>query len=623
MDESTSIDNTTLLRDFNEAQPNHEWSPFIRYGPSHLPTFKVSLHLNGSLFDGCGSSKKRAKINAIMNYKSSSINYNANSKTNNTIESDKAVLKRKRTDSLIENPPSKKLSIESQVNVHQTSAIPVFKRQCTDDFIENSLSKKLSIESQVAVHQTSAVCILHEIFPGQTLTYEHEQSHGLLETISVIVSGNKYIGYGKNKKEAKEIACRNALKSLYEAQPIDNIKYKNQIEMLRTDYDDSKIIDHFAGITDKVYQKLEFTENKFKEYSVIASIIKMIKEDLNSAQVICLATGTKCLSGNYLSLSGESLHDCHAEILTRRCLMKFFYKELMESVKGHPSIFISDDNKFKFKLAKDITFHLYINTAPCGEARIYSFSDTEHQLNRLNRGLLRSKIENGAGTVSVFGREFQTYDGVAQGERLVTMSCSDKLTRWTVLGLQGNLLSNFVEPIYLESISIGSMFNINHMKRTIYGRVENSINKLPQDYKVQKPQLRGYSILPRRSTTQSPHCINWIINEGIEIIKGSLGRTIENKLSRVCKTSLANEYIKLCIATNNLSTLIENETNIFYDSLKNKNKNYVAAKNELISTFKSLNFGTWVHKPEELKSFELHVVNASNNVTYNYNNQGC
>lgn len=209
----------------------------------------------------------------------------------------------------------------------------------------------------------------------------------------------------------------------------------------------------------------------------------MTKDDLNSAQVICLATGTKCLSGNYLSLSGESLHDCHAEILTRRCLVKYFYKELMESWKGHPSIFILDNKKFEFKLANDIAFHLYINTAPCGEARVYSFSDTEHQYNRLNRGLLRSKIENGAGTVSVFGREVQTYDGVAQGERLVTMSCSDKLTRWNVLGLQGNLLSNFVEPIYLESISVGSMFNMNHMKRTIYGRVENSISKLPPNYK--------------------------------------------------------------------------------------------------------------------------------------------
>lgn len=163
--------------------------------------------------------------------------------------------------------------------------------------------------------------------------------------------------------------------------------------------------------------------------------------------------------------------------------MKYLYNELNKSVKEKPSIFIADKFKHRFKLSKDITFHLYINTAPCGEARIYSFSDTENHPNRLNRGLLRSKIENGAGTVSVFGREIQTYDGVAQGERLVTMSCSDKMTRWNVLGLQGNLLSNYIEPIYLDSISIGSVFNINHMKRTIHGRIENVICRLPQDYK--------------------------------------------------------------------------------------------------------------------------------------------
>lgn len=103
--------------------------------------------------------------------------------------------------------------------------------------------------------------------------------------------------------------------------------------------------------------------------------------------------------------------------------------------------------------------------------------------------------------------------------------------------------------------------------------------------------------------------MNWIINEEVEIIKGNVGRTIENKLSRVCKTSLVKEYIKLCNVTNNLPTIIENETNIYYDSLKSKTKDYVAAKNELISTFKSLQFGTWVHKPEELKSFEINIGN--------------
>lgn len=209
----------------------------------------------------------------------------------------------------------------------------------------------------------------------------------------------------------------------------------------------------------------------------------MTRNNLESAEVICLATGTKCMSGDNLSLGGETLHDCHAEILSRRCLILYFYKQLKNIFENKKSIFVLNDKTNKLKLLDDISFHLYINTAPCGEARIFSFSDTERHPNRLNRGLLRSKIEHGAGTVSVFGREVQTFDGIAQGERLITMSCSDKITRWNVLGLQGCLLSSFIEPVYLESISIGSVFNEEHMIRTMYGRLETNIGCLPEPFR--------------------------------------------------------------------------------------------------------------------------------------------
>ena len=57
------------------------------------------------------------------------------------------------------------------------------------------------------------------------------------------------------------------------------------------------------------------------------------------------------------------------------------------------------------------------------------------------------------------GRQQQTLQALEEGEDLLVMSCSDKLLLWNVVGVQGALYSNFLEPIYVKSIILGKPSN--------------------------------------------------------------------------------------------------------------------------------------------------------------------
>lgn len=143
--------------------------------------------------------------------------------------------------------------------------------------------------------------------------------------------------------------------------------------------------------------------------------------------------------------------------------------------------------KKPFRLKSNIKFHLYISSAPCGDGRIFSIHDNipaDNHPNRKVRGLLRTKLESGEGTVPVSNViEIQTWDGILIGERLKVMSCSDKLCKYNVVGVQGALLSHFIETVYLSSLIIGGYYHKYHLSRALYGRVcEVKLNLLYFEY---------------------------------------------------------------------------------------------------------------------------------------------
>lgn len=118
-----------------------------------------------------------------------------------------------------------------------------------------------------------------------------------------------------------------------------------------------------------------------------------------------------------MSQSGGALNDCHAEVVARRCLCEYLYKQLELHTEDKGAESILEPIKKGFKLRDNIQFHLYINTAPCGDARIFSPHEENDSIdkhpNRRARGQLRTKIESGEGTIPVKSNEgIQTWDGV-------------------------------------------------------------------------------------------------------------------------------------------------------------------------------------------------------------------
>ena len=220
--------------------------------------------------------------------------------------------------------------------------------------------------------------------------------------------------------------------------------------------------------------------------------------------------------------------------------------------------------------------------------------------------MLRTKIEDGEGTIPIpYDEREQTMDGILRGQRLRTMSCSDKVCRWNVLGLQGGLLSNLIQPVYLSSLTLGYLFDHGHLSRALCCRLEKDDKlELPHPYQVHHPwlgRITKYDV-SRETEKTNNISINWCAyDSGPEVTDGRIGAQLERAqyapaVSRLCKREMFRRFREICAKVGNRGDLLELET---YCEAKQAASDFQTAKRNMMERFKKGKFGNWLSKPAE------------------------